>query len=207
MRVALRDSYVEFVIFQGITEKYPPWFEQEIERCIYMDESRFTFWIPQEERRPDYFEKELVEEFSVFLRKPNGEIHVTDYDVFSDLYSAFRFSTFTNSGLAALQSDCIDYVECKPGEIPEWYPYPTWFYEYFTESFNFPQDDETIFIYDEKERNLTATRGSIVVSAGGSATVKEHCVFLRNKFGEIRGMRYDEFLKYYDPEPNEGMDI
>lgn len=205
MRVALRGSYVEFVIFEGITEKYPSWFHKEMDKNIYMDESRFTFWIPVEERRPDYYEKELVEDYSVFLRKPNGDIHVTDYDVFTDLYTAFRFDSFINSGLAALKEDCIEYVECKPEGMPRWDSYPIWFYEYFTEAFNFPQDDGTIFIYDSEERTLTASRDCIEVTAGGSATVTEHCVFLRNRFGEIRAMRYDEFLKYYDPTPNEGM--
>ena len=205
MKVALRGSYMEFVVFQGITEKYPLWFHKEIDRNIYMDESRYTFWIPMEERKPDYYEKQLIEEYSVFLRKPNGDIHVTDYDAFDSLYFMYEFSTLTNSGLAALKADSIEYVECEPGRIPDYYPYPTWFYEYFTEAFNYPQDNETIFIYDEQERTLTASRDCIKIPAGGSATVTEHCVFLRNRFGEIRAMRYDEFLKYYDPSPNERM--
>src|SRR5437763_13558696 len=112
MRVALRGSYVEFVIFMGVTEKYPLWFEEELYECTYTDESRFTFWVPFNERNPDYYEKQLIEDYSVFLRKPNGEVHVTDYDIFTELYITFRYDAFTNSGRAALHEHCIEYVEC-----------------------------------------------------------------------------------------------
>jgi hypothetical protein len=42
------------------------------------------------------------------------------------------------------------------------------------------------------------------IAAGGDVEITEHCVFLRNKFGEILGMTYDEFLKYYDDDPQLG---
>jgi hypothetical protein len=199
MRVALRGSYIEFVIFMGITEKYPLWFEKEMEYTVFQDESRYTFWVPDGERKPDYFEKQLVEDYSVFLRKPNGEVHVTDYDTFSDLYITFRYDAFTNSGIAALDEDCIEYQECHAGVLTA--GYPSWFYEYFTEAFNYPQDETTLFFYDTDKHTLTASKDSLEVSAGGEVTVTQHCVFLRNKYGEIRGLSYDEFLKYYDPDP------
>jgi hypothetical protein len=182
MRAALRGTYVEFVLYMGITEKYPLWFEEEIYRNIYMDESRYTFWIPQEERRMDYYEKTLIEDYSVFLKKPNGEIHVTDYDVFQELYVAFQYDAFTNSGIAAFEDDCIDYVECQPGVLTA--EYPLWFYEFFTEAVHLYQEDTTILFYEN-----------------GEVTVNNHCVFLKNRYGEIKGMLYDEFLKYYDDNP------
>lgn len=202
MKVALRDSYVEFVIFAGITEKYPLWFERELDHTIYQDENRYTFWVPIDERRPDYYDKQLVEDYSVFLRKSDGDVFVTDYDTFTYLYVSFRYDAFTNSGLCAFEEDCIEYVECKAGVLPA--GYPTWFYEYFTEAVNFPQDEETIYFYDTDKHVITASRDSIDVTIGGEVSVSEHCVFLRNKLGEVKGVKYDEFLKYYDPDPKTG---
>lgn len=199
MIAALRGSYIEYVVYKGVTERYPYWFKRELDKNIFTDDSRYTFYVPIDERRPDYYEKQLVEDYSIFLRKPSGEVHVTDYDTFSDLYHEFIYDTFTNSGVAALEEDCIEYVECRPGILPA--GYPEWFYEYFTEAINFPKDELTIFLYDKETNCLTASRGSLLVTAGGAASVTEHCVFLRNKFGEIRGMRYGDFLKYYDPGP------
>lgn len=199
MIAALRGSYIEYVLYMGATERYPLWFKKQLDNHTFTDESRFTHYIPFDERSPDYYEKTLVEDFSVFLRKPNGNVHVTDYDTFSDLYHTFIHDTFTNSGVAALEEDCIEYVECKPGILPA--GYPEWFYEYFTEALNFPKDELTLYLYDEDQHCLTASRGSLIVTAGGAASVTEHCVFLRNRFGEIRGMNYDDFLKYYDPGP------
>lgn len=202
MKAALRDSYVEFVVFMGLTEKYPMWFEKEMEYTVVQDESRYTFWIPQDERKPDYWEKELIEDDSVFIKKSNGEVHVTDSKTFIMLYQVFKYDDFTNSGIAAFEDDCIEYVECQAGVLPA--GYPAWFYEYFTEAINLPGEDETIFFYDADKHDLVASRDSINVTVSGEVTVVEHCVFLRNKFGEIMGMRYDEFLKYYDPEPEIG---
>ena len=199
-RVALRGSYVEFVNFMGITENYPQWFAEIIDDAIYMDESRYAFYVDREERRIDYYEKILIEDYSVFIRKPNGEVHVTDYDVFGELYITFIYDSFTNSGLAAFEEDSIEYVECRPGVLSA--RYPDWFYEYFTEAINFPQDEETIYFYDEHKYCLTAKRGTLVVPLKGEASVTTHCVFLRNKYGEIRGMDYDDFIKYYDPDPD-----
>jgi hypothetical protein len=202
MRVALRGSYVEYVFFMGTTEKYPPWFCEELYDATYTDESNYTFWVPMDERKPDYYEKQLIEDYTVFLRKPNGEIHVTDYDIFTDLYHVFKYDAFTNSGIAAYAEDCIEYVEAKAGVLPA--GYPAWFYEYFTEAFNYPNDEQTIFFYDTDKHCLTASRESMEITAGGDVTITEHSVFLRNRFGEIRGMLYDNFLEYYDPEPNIG---
>ena len=199
MIAALRGSYVDYVLFMGVTEKYPLWFELELDESIYTDESRYTFYVPIEERSPTYYEKQLVEDYSVFLRKSDGNIHVTDYDTFKELYHTFTYDNFTNSGIVALHEDCIRYVECVPGILSS--AHPDWFYEYFTEAFNFPKDNQTIYLYDEDQHCLTATRGSLIVTAGGSASVTDHCVFLRNKFGEIRGMNYEDFIKYYDPTP------
>lgn len=199
MRAALRGSYIEYVLFMGVTEHYPKWFEKELYECIYTDENRYTLYVSPQERKPDYPEKILVEDYSVFLRKHNGDIHVTDYDVFNDLYSSFLYDSFTNSGFAALNEDCIEYVECRPGILSA--GYPDWFYEFFTEALNFPQQEETIYFYDERVKQLVATDRSLIVDTGGEASVTTHCIFLRNRFGDIRGIKYDEFLKYYDPQP------
>jgi hypothetical protein len=204
MRVALRDSYVEYVLYMGITEKYPPWFEEELYECVYEDESRFTFWIPCGERKPDYYDKQLIEDYSVFLRKPNGEVHVTDYDTFTELYITFRYDAFTNSGIAALEQDSIEYVEAQAGVLAD--GYPEWFYEYFTEALNHPKDGLTLYFYDTDKHVLTASRDSVEVSIGGDVEVTTHSVFLRNKYGEIRAMTYSQFLKYYDPNPVLGVE-
>jgi hypothetical protein len=185
MKAALRGSYVDFVCFMGITEKYPLWFEEELYECVYMDDSRYTFWTPDGERKPDYYEKQLVEDYTVFLRKPNGEVHVTDYEVVQYLYITFQYDITTNSGIMALQDDCIDYVECIGGVLSA--EYPNWFYEYFTEAVHFPRNGESILVYEN-----------------GEYSVDNHCVFLKNRFGEIKGMYYDDFLKYYDPCPKVG---
>ncbi len=198
MKAAVRGSYVEFVTFNGITERYPIWFEEELYRTIYMDDNRYTFWVPEHERRTDYYEKQLVEDYSIFIRKPNGEIHVTDYDVFSDMYTTFRYDMFTNSGIAAFDDDCIEYVECEGGVLSS--KYPAWFYEFFTEAVNFPQG-ETIFFHD-CDMSTNTTRGPFLeVTDDGQVVVDEHSVFLRNKYGEVRGMLYRDFIKWYDDNP------
>lgn len=202
MNVALRGSYVEYVIFAGVTEKYPLWFEEEMYDTVSLDESRYTFWVHRDERNMAYYEKQLVEDYSVFLRKPDGEVHVTDWDVFSELYLAFTYSEFTHSGIAALRDDTIEYVEAQAGSLP--LGYPEWFYEHFTEAFNYPQDEKTFFFFDTNKHALKASRDSMEITAGGDVTIREHCVFLRNKFGEIRGMTYNQFLRHYDPEPDIG---
>lgn len=202
MKTALRGSYVEFVVFMGVTERYPQWFQDELEDTISLDDSRYTFYVPREERNVDYYEKQLVEDYSVFLRKPNGDTFLTDYDIFSDLYTTFKYDAFTNKGIAALDEDCIEYVECEAGVLSA--GHPVWFYEYFTEAINFPQDEETIYFYDSEDRSLKASRGSLLATAGGGVSVTDHCVFLRNKFGEIRGMLYVDFIKFYDPKPRIG---
>lgn len=170
----------------GTTEKYPRWFQKELDNTIYTDESRFTFYVSLEERNPDYYERKLIEDYSVFLRKPNGEVFLTNYETFSNLYIEFTYDAFTNSGIAAYEEDCIEYVECQGGILPA--GYPSWFYEYFTEAVNLPIDNEFILFHDSY----------------GDVTVASHCVFLRNKVGEIKSMDYETFLKYYDPEPIEG---
>ena len=198
MKAALRGSYVEFVTFNGCTERYPEWFVEELYECCYTDESRYTFWVPADERRPDYYEKQLIEDYSVFLRKANGEIHLTDYDVFSDLYTAFRYDSFTNSGIAAFDKDCIDYVECTGGVLGT--EYPMWFYEYFTEAVNLPQG-ETVFFHDHNTSTNTTRGPFLEVSDDGQVSVDDHSVFMRNKIGEIKAMLYEDFIKYYDDNP------
>lgn len=197
MKAALKGSYVEFILFMGITEKYPLWFENLLEECTYTDESRYTFYVDKEERRPDYYEKKLIEDYSVIIRKTTGEIHITDYDVFQEMYTTFRHDAFTNSGLAAFKDDCIDYVECKGGMLE--IGYPAWFYEFFTESLNLP-NEETIYFSDNDEP--MDKRPFLKVDEYGGVSVKNHCVFLRNKFGEIRGMLYSDFIKHYDTDPD-----
>lgn len=202
MIAALNGKYVEYVCYMGVTEKYPQWFEEELYDSVYLDEDRYTFWQPEWGRDVDYYDKTLVEDYSVFIRKPNGEIHVTDYDVFKDLYTTFTYSAFTNSGIAAFNEDCIEFVECHGGILPA--GYPEWFYEYFTEAINFPTHRETVYVLNEDVK-ITSSRDFLEISIDGDVTVVQHCVFLRNRFGEIRGMTYSEFKRYYDDNPIEGV--
>lgn len=184
MLAGLRDSYVDVIFYMGVNEIYPFWFTEILYSCILVDEDRYTFYIPREERGYDYYEKKLVEDYSVFLRKADGSIHVTDYDTFEELYNLFKYDKFENSGLASLKSDCIEYIVCHGGQILS--GYPEWFYEYFTEALHNPNAEESVFI---SEKN-------------GDVTITEHCVFLRNRFGEIRVMAWKDFTEYYDPDPD-----
>lgn len=201
MKAALRGSYLEYVIFMGMSEIYPPWCAEELYRSAYLDESRFTMWMPKEERRADYHEKELIELYSVFLRKPNGDLFLTDLDICSELYTTFSYDALTNSGIVAFNDDCIEYVKCVGGVLSD--KYPNWFYEYFTEALNYPYA-ETIYIRDDDELRLASTKGPFLEVRNGEITVTSPCVFLRNKYGEIKGMGYDDFLKHYDPDPKIG---
>lgn len=200
MRAALKNSYVEYILYMGVTEKYPQWFRHQLDNCAYTDESRFTFWVNKEERRPDYYEKQLIEDYSVFIRNSNGDIHITDYDTFQRLYVTFTYDAFTNNGIAAFENDCIEYVECMEGMLSV--TYPTWFYEFFTESINFPNGEKILLSNSEDIPNLLVDRGPFLdVDNYGGVSVDCHCVFLRNKFGEVRGMLYTDFLRFYDDNP------
>lgn len=184
MKAALRGKYLDAVYFMGINEKYPYWFAEELYDAIFTDESRYTFWVDRHSRRPDYHEKTLIEDYSVFLRKEDGTIFVTNYDQLDEMYTIFRTDKFTNSGLVAFNEDVIDYVECHGGS--SFYSMDDdWFYEYFTEVVNHPQDEESIF--------FTNTDQGI--------TVNQHCAVLMNKYGEIRAMEWRKFLKFYDIDP------
>lgn len=200
MRAALRGKYIEYVIFMGSSEKYPPWFEKQLELCTYTDESRLTFWVNKDERRPNYYDQQLIEEYSIILRKDTGELHITDYDSFDVLYTIFRYDAFTNSGLAAFEEDCIEYVECTGGMLSA--AYPDWFYEYFTECINLP-DDETVFLNDDVQKVSINDGPFLAIDEYGGVSVDSHCVFLRNKFGEIKGMEFNDFIKHYDYDPDQ----
>src|SRR5690606_35734242 len=127
MYAALKDHYLQYVIFQGMSDQYPEWFEQEVAERIFVDESRFCFWVPPQERRPDYYEKELIETYSVVLRKKSGEIHVLDMEVFNDMYTIFHYDKFVNGGICAFNDDMIEYTVCVGGSPID--RYPDWFYE------------------------------------------------------------------------------
>lgn len=185
MKAALRGSYLDAAFFMGVNESYPHWFAEELYDATVTDESRYTFWVDQGARRPDYHEKILVEDYSVFLRKKNGDIFVTDYDALDSLYTIFKTNKFNNSALVAFNDDVIDYVECRGG-TPLYGMDDDWFYEYFTEVVNHPQEEESIF--------FTVNNGEL--------TVKQHCAVLQNKFGEIKVLDWRTFVRFYDPNPD-----
>jgi hypothetical protein len=183
MFAAFKGHYLQFVIFMGLSEQYPEWFIEEVSNRAFVDESRFCFWVPPQERSPDYHEKQLIETYSVVVRKYNGDIHLLDTDTFNEMYTIFEYDQFLNGGVAAFNEDIIEYTTCVGGSPVD--RYPAWFYEYFTEALNNPKDGET-YLFS--------------VDGLGNITVKEErCVFLRNRFGEIRYVSYGNFLKYYDP--------
>lgn len=183
MRAALRGSYTDVIFYKGFPERYPEWFEEEFYERIFTDEFLYTFYVPRQMRTPAYYEKKLIDDYSVFLRRSDGHIHLTDFDTYKSLYHEFRYDGFENSALAALHDDTIEYVECHGGKIMS--GYPDWFYEYFTESFNNPSQEESIFIDRDN----------------GEITVSSHCAILRNKYGELRMMDWNSFIRYYDPDP------
>lgn len=100
------------------------------------------------------------------------------------MYITFSYNGFDNSGIAAYENDCIEYVECKPGKLDIGYPW--WFYEYFTEAVNLPNEFEGFMLFAEDDE----------------VKVVDHCVILRNRMGEIRTMAYDAFRKFYDNNPS-----
>lgn len=184
MKAALRGNYLDIVFYMGSNERYPWWFSEELYDAIFTDESRYTFWVDRHSRRPDYYEKELVEDYSVFLKKSNGTIFVSNYDQIEEMYTIFRSDKFTNSGLVAFNEDVIDYVECHGGNML-YAMEDDWFYEYITEVINHPQEEETIFFTHD----------------ANGISVTQHCAVLSNKYGEIKVMDWRTFLKHYDPDP------
>lgn len=203
MAVAARyDSYVDYVIFDGQCERYPKWFEEDVLEDIVMDASRYTRWMPKEERPTDYFDKTVVERDSVFLRKHDGTIHVTDYYVFSNLYYVFYYNDYLNHGVAAYEDDIIEYVECLPGVLP--FESPDWFYEYFTEAANLV-DEETI-LWNSSFDVGTEVHGLIWSdhmdgSGEGEIVVDVHCVFLRNFAGSVMYLPWKYFINDFNPGP------
>lgn len=182
MLAALIGHYVDFVVFMGVAEPCPTWFIEEVADRVFVNESRFTFWTPAPERGTDYYEKELIETYSIVVRKCSGETHVMSIDTFDSLYRVFTYNQNVHGGVAAFNDDIIEYVECIGGSLID--DYPEWFYEYFTESLNNPKDNES-YLYS--------------IGGLGQITIKERCVVLRNRFGLIRTMSYPDFLRYYDP--------
>lgn len=176
---SLKEGVVDYVIFSGEHEQYPRWFKEEVLDGILVDESRYTRYIPRPERAIDYYDKTIVEHYSVFLRKPeSNDIHCTSYDVFEDMYISLEYNPRTNSGIAAFREDTIEIVECFGG-MP--YAYPSWFYDYFSDGITIQSHDETILFYgDDRE-----------------ISVKGHCYFLRNQKGQIAFMDHDTFDRYY----------
>lgn len=183
MIAALRGKYLEAVFYMGENQRYPDWFCEELYDATFTDESRYTFWVDRRSRRADYYEKTLVEDYSVFLRKESGEIFVTNYDCLDELYTTFRTDAFSNSALVAFNEDVINYAEFHGG-VSCGYP-DDWFYEHFTESLHNPVEGETIFVADD----------------GGDITVTEHCVIMQNNYGEIKVLDWATFTKFYDPDP------
>jgi hypothetical protein len=186
MFAALRGTYVQFVIFMGVLEKYPRWFIEEIANRIVVDDSRYCFWTSPPERNHDYYEKDLIDDYSVVVRKSTGETHIMEVDTFHEMYNVFQYNAALNGGRAAFNEDCIEYVECAGGGVSgsALNHYPRWFYEYFTECLNYPDRGETYLLkLDDND----------------CVVVDQHCVFLRNKLGEVRQMPYLDFLKHYEP--------
>lgn len=179
---ALREGVVDYVIFAGTweetTSQYPRWFREEVLDGILVDENRYTRYIEKPERSIDYYDKTLVDYDTVFLRKPNGNIHCTTYDVFEELYIPLDVSPRVDGGIAAFREDTIEVVECHGG-LPE--AYPSWFYDFFSEGRVIVSPDETILFYgDDREISIVGTS-----------------YFLRNKNGQIAHMDKETFNRYY----------
>lgn len=178
---ALKEGVVDYVIFAGDHEQYPRWFREEVLDGILVDENRYTRYIPRPERSVDYYDKTLVENDTVFLRKPTLEVHCVSYDIFEELYIPLESNPRTNSGMAAFREDTIEVVECHGG-VPM--SYPGWFYDYFSDGIVIQGTDQTILFYGE-EREIT---------------VEGHCYFLRNRMGQIAHMDHETFSKYFVKE-------
>jgi len=127
---------------------------------------------------------------SVEIEKNDGNVAVVHIDIFNCLYRKLDGHT------AALKDDCIEYVEFMPGtEIDK----PIWFYEYFTDVTIIPEDAKTVLYYDDGTLPITVSRKSLMeFGMDDSIHITSHCVILRNKYGELRGLEYDEFFKFYD---------
>ena len=201
MKAALRGSYVQVAFYMGDNETYPDWMADELANCTFTDESRYTFWVPEDMRKPDYFEKQLIGDYSVFLRKPDtGEIHVTSTDTYGDLYMEFQFDAFTNSALAAFHDDVIEYVECRGGEVVD-SGYPDWFYEWITEAINYPGYDNARDAIQGGLVGSECEESMLIDVDGNDFSIVDHCVVLRNKFGEMKIMEWEKFNRLYDTDP------
>lgn len=174
----LKEGVVDYVIFSGMDESYPGWFTRELDRGLYEDESRYIRYLPPAERNVDYYDKTIIEDYSVFLRKDNGDVHCTSYDTFESLYLVLEHNSRTNSGVAGFREDCIEIVECHGG-VPG--AYPSWFFDYFKDGITIESEEETILFYDDI----------------GEISLTGYSVFLRNKYNEIAHMDGETFDKFY----------
>ena len=179
---SLKEGVVDYVIFAGEDEQYPAWFKREVLDGILVDENRYTRYIPRPERNMDYYDKTIVDNDTVFLRKPNSsDVHCTSYETFEGLYVSLESNPRTNSGVAAFREDSIEIVECFGG-LPS--AYPSWFYDYFSDGIVINDYDETILFYgDDREISIIG-----------------HCYFLKNQRGQIAFMDHETFDKYYIKE-------
>lgn len=135
----------------------------------------------------------MEDAYSVTIETTDGRVRRTSKKTFDSLYH--RLDDYT----AALKEDCIEYVECMGGCLPDLYLYPTWFYELFSESVNLPDDGKTIlYCNGEEECIMISKRSSLQVNIDGDIVISSHSAFLCNRFGEVMGMDYFDFVKLYD---------
>lgn len=110
---------------------------------------------------------------SVLVETNDGRAIVVRRKIFEDLY--YKLTPFT----AAMKEDCIEYA--INDFTTDLLSQPQWYVEAVEDSFIY-EDCGMEFFYDE-EGDIVMTQGSVI---------------LRNRFGHLKYMEFEDFTKYYE---------
>lgn len=175
MYAAMKNSVVEFVIFEGLTSSYPEWFHSEVLNYSYLDEDSYVIYpkaFCTAEDMDDCADM-LVEEYDVFVRNGRYDIRKISLDLFYEYYQDLGL------GHAAPKGDLIEFFIFKTDRSQQG-RIPTWIKEMVSEGIVMSLNGCVMF-YD--------TRGEIAMSPT--------CVFLRNNKGDVIYLETYKFSEFY----------
>lgn len=109
MIAAFKSTAIDYAIFNGLTERYPEWFEKIVVDHTYVDEFGFSI----------YGLDSLVEGYDVFVRNSKGEVKKLDYELFDNSYLTI------NDRIAVPRASTIEYLIYDGVKSN----YPGWFVE------------------------------------------------------------------------------
>ena len=175
MFAAMKDSVVEFVIFDGLTSSYPDWFHSEVLDHSYLDEDCYVIY-PKAFATADNMDDcadMLIEDYDVFVRNGRRDIRKISIDLFNDYYQDLGL------GHAAPKSDMIEFFIFKTdgsqqGRIPGWIR-------------------EMV-----REGIVTSIHGCVMFyDARGEIAMSPTCVFLRNNAGDVIYLETYKFSEFF----------